>query len=107
MYTWNSCGWDLAYLYQNHLGRCNQVPQKQTCRLLFSGGFCTGKTTLINMLMKEFPIEKLPDYTTRAMRPGEREGWPYFFLTPETFAQYDEQNRFLNRLRSMGTDMEL
>lgn len=78
------------------------MPEQSTCRLLFSGGFCTGKTTIITRLMEEFPIEKLPDYTTRAMRPGERQGFPYTFLTPEQFEEYDSKDLFFEQITFNG-----
>jgi len=56
-----------------------------TCRIVFSGGYCAGKTTIMNKITEEFGIEKVPDHTTRAPRPGETEGKPYNFITREEF----------------------
>ena len=46
----------------------------------------TGKTTLVRMLLKEFPhvVENI-SYTTRPIRPGEIVDTDYFFISPEEF----------------------
>lgn len=46
-----------------------------------------GKTTLTRRLIQEFGprLEFSVSYTTRPMRPGEREGVDYHFVTPEEF----------------------
>jgi guanylate kinase len=59
------------------------------CRLVFSGGVCAGKTTLMRMLTEEFGLEKVPDHTTRSMRENEKEGNPYNFISRDQF----EKNR--------------
>jgi len=48
----------------------------------------TGKTTLVQMLTKEFPcvVENI-SYTTRAIRPGEISGVHYHFITKNEFEQ--------------------
>jgi guanylate kinase len=58
-----------------------------SCHIVFSGGFCVGKTTIMNKITEEFGIDKVPDHTTRAPRPGESEGKPYNFITREQFEQ--------------------
>ena len=48
----------------------------------------TGKTTLVDMLLKEFDrIERTITYTTRKPRKDETEGQDYFFITKEAFEQ--------------------
>lgn len=54
-------------------------------RVVLSGGFCTGKTTVIGKLQEELGIPKLIDEVTRPMRPGDRQGFPYDFISREDF----------------------
>ena len=46
-----------------------------------------GKDTVVRELMKKYPHKyvKMPSTATRAMRPGESQGNPYFFVTREEF----------------------
>ncbi|WP_305046195.1 guanylate kinase [Geoalkalibacter sp.] len=47
----------------------------------------TGKTTLCKRIVDIFPnLRQSVSFTTRAMRPGERDGVDYFFVSPQTFA---------------------
>lgn len=57
--------------------------------IILSGCSAVGKNTVINELLGEenSPFGFMPTYTTRAPRPGEREGFPYHFLTDEQFRQ--------------------
>lgn len=56
-------------------------------RVILSGPFCTGKTTLLRKLREdpELRIETLFADATRAMRPNEREGDPYYFISNEEY----------------------
>ncbi|SNR81345.1 guanylate kinase [Desulfurobacterium atlanticum] len=56
----------------------------------------TGKTTLVNMLMKEIPtLEFSISCTTRKPRPGEVNGKDYYFLSLEEFEKKIENNELL------------
>lgn len=57
--------------------------------MILSGFSGSGKNTVINALLKEPDggFTSMPTYTTRAMREGEREGFPYHFLTEEQFRE--------------------
>ena len=56
----------------------------------------TGKTTLVHMLLKEFPnMEFSVSYTTRKPRPGEVNGKDYFFVDRKTFEKMVEEGDFL------------
>ncbi len=56
----------------------------------------TGKTTLVNKLMKEIPtLEFSISCTTRKARPGEVEGKDYYFLSLENFEQKIENGELL------------
>ncbi|MEZ4360790.1 MAG: guanylate kinase [Kofleriaceae bacterium] len=54
-----------------------------------------GKTTLTRRLLAEFPnLTFSVSYTTRAMRPGERDGHDYHFVTPQTFEEMVRRDEF-------------
>lgn len=56
----------------------------------------TGKTTLVQRLVNEFPcVEMSVSYTTRKPRPGEKEGVHYNFVTKEEFEKKIADNDFL------------
>nr|WP_022847532.1 guanylate kinase [Desulfurobacterium sp. TC5-1] len=56
----------------------------------------TGKTTLVNMLMRSFPqIEFSISCTTRKPRPGEVDGKDYYFISLEEFERKIEKNELL------------
>ena len=70
-----------------------------------------GKTTLVQMLSKEFPaIVRSVSSTTRAPRPTEQEGKDYFFLTPENFEAKIKRGEFLEHAKVFsdyyGTSIE-
>lgn len=61
-----------------------------------SGPSAVGKGTLISALKKNNPEFVFPpSCTTRAPRPGEKEGETYFFITQEVFKQKIEAGEFL------------
>jgi guanylate kinase len=65
----------------------------------------TGKTTLIQMLMQEFPhVITSISFTTRKPRPGEIPGEHYHFVTAEEFKRKIEQGDFLEFVQLYGDD---
>ena len=65
--------------------------------LIILGPSGVGKDTIINMLLKKYPdiFYKLPSYTTRPKRKGEKEGVDYFFITKEEFQVKRNQNKLI------------
>jgi guanylate kinase len=66
--------------------------------LIVSAPSCSGKSTIVQWLMKEYPELKLYfsiSCTSRAPRGTEQNGVEYFFLTPEEFRQRIDNNEFL------------
>lgn len=57
--------------------------------IILSAPSGAGKTTLCNMLLREYPsrIAYSISTTTRSQRPSERNGIDYHFVTPEVFEQ--------------------
>lgn len=54
---------------------------------VLSGPSGAGKSTLRERIRKRFPdLWYSVSYTTRAPRPGEKDGEDYYFVSPETFA---------------------
>lgn len=73
-----------------------------TCRVIFSGPFCCGKTSLIEKLEKEYGIPKLIDDTTRKQRPNERDGYPYNFISEETFQEREKKGYYFETITFNG-----
>ena len=65
--------------------------------LIILGPSGVGKDTIINMLLKKYPdiFYKLPSYTTRPKRKGEKEGVDYFYITKEKFQVKRNQNKLI------------
>jgi len=63
-------------------------------RLILSGPFCTGKTTLIQKITEAFGIPKLIDESTRPMRKGEFPEFPYKFISVENFLDRKEAGAY-------------
>lgn len=63
----------------------------------------TGKTTLVQKLVHEFPsIVQSISFTTRAPRPGEIDGKDYFFITKDEFQKKIAANEFLEYVELYG-----
>ncbi len=63
----------------------------------------TGKTTLVDMLTKEFPnIVRSVSLTTRSPRLGERDGVDYHFVSKEIFAEHALRDDFLEHAEVFG-----
>ena len=62
-----------------------------------------GKTSLIDAVMREDPSLKISvSYTTRAPRPGEKEGVDYHFVDERTFRAMRERGEFLESAEVHG-----
>ncbi len=64
--------------------------------VVLSGPSGVGKDTVIQAVRRRLPdLQRPVAYTTRAPRPGERDGLEYSFVTPEEFARLREKGEFL------------
>lgn len=75
----------------------DNVDSKNGMVLVFSGPSGVGKGTLLKRLFNEtdFPLTMSVSATTRAPRPGEKNGVNYWFLTREDFLARRERGEFL------------
>jgi guanylate kinase len=63
----------------------------------------TGKTTVADRLAEKMPALHLSrSYTSRALRPGERDGLDYNFISRELFGQMIERGEFLEWAEVFG-----
>jgi len=70
---------------------------------VITGPSGVGKGTLIRGLMERLPaLELSVSATTRAPRPGERDGADYHFLTPERFEELLREGRFVEHADYAG-----
>lgn len=78
--------------------------QPQGKLFIISSPSGTGKTTLVEKLMQEFPdkITRSITCTTRSARENELEGKDYFFLTEEEFHHKAKQGEFLESAEVFG-----
>jgi guanylate kinase len=70
---------------------------------VITGPSGVGKGTLIRGLLERVPdLELSVSATTRAPRPGERDGVDYHFLTPETFERHVQAGDFVEHATYSG-----
>jgi len=62
---------------------------------ILSGPSGAGEDSIISGLAKYFPIERIVTTTTRAMRVGESQGDPYWFITASEFIVRRDKGEFV------------
>jgi guanylate kinase len=71
--------------------------------LLISAASGAGKTTLVHQVLAARPdMKRAVTCTTRAPRPGEKDGVDYHFLTKDRFAKLLKAGKFLEHARVYG-----
>ena len=73
-----------------------QGPPASGCLFVVAAPSGGGKSSMVNALLEREPGIRLSvSYTTRAPRPGEREGTHYHFVDGATFRKLQEAGEFL------------
>jgi guanylate kinase len=68
--------------------------------IIISAPSGAGKSSFIERILKDFPVLKdTVTYTTRAMRTGESDGNPYFFVSKERFKELIDEGYFVEWAR--------
>ena len=65
---------------------------------LFVGPSGTGKTTVLNLLCTQNILYKATSHATRAMRQGEKQGDPYWFISVDEFENLQMEDQFIERV---------
>lgn len=68
--------------------------------IIISAPSGAGKSSFIERVLKDFPVLKdTTTYTTRAMRTGESDGNPYFFVSKDRFKELIDEGFFVEWAR--------
>lgn len=70
------------------------IPMNTKNIFIISGPSGAGEDSIINGLEQFFPLERAITTTTRAMRPGESEKNPYYFISKELFQEKIAEGEF-------------
>src|SRR5678816_2589407 len=77
--------------------------QSSPVRIVVSGPSGAGETTLVDRLLAADPlIHRSISATTRAPRPGEKEGTDYFFVARPRFDELKQNNELIERAEVHG-----
>lgn len=90
----NSRGKDTALKRAEKVLELLEGPALKRTKVIISGASYSGKTTLIQEMQKQLNISKLVDDATRPMRPNEKQGFPYHFISKEEFQEKIHKNAF-------------
>lgn len=81
---------------QSKTSRTEPLPEAQERSIILSAPSGAGKTSLAHALVDNMPDAALSiSHTTRKMRPGERDGTDYYFVSREVFLTMIESGQFL------------
>ncbi|TXH00683.1 MAG: hypothetical protein E6P95_03215, partial [Candidatus Moraniibacteriota bacterium] len=62
---------------------------------IISGAAGSGKDSIIEQLTSKLPLKRIVTTTTRSMRPFEKEGDPYYFITRQAFEEELRAGNFI------------
>jgi guanylate kinase len=81
-----------------------QVPEQSPILLIISGPAGSGKTTLCDHLLEDYPdqLERIITSTSRPPRPGETDGVDYHFLSPGAFKEGISAGEFIEWAKVHG-----
>ena len=63
--------------------------------LVVIGPSASGKTQIVNHLIKDYKMQKMVTYTTRPMRVNEVDGLDYHFISKDAFLKKIKEHFFL------------
>ena len=66
--------------------------------LIIIGPSASGKTQIVNHLIRDYQMQKMITYTTRAPREGEVDGIDYYFISQEEFIKKINHHFFLEHV---------
>lgn len=69
---------------------------------IISGPSGAGKDSIIEGLKKIIPLQQIITTVSRPMRPGERQGKPYFFVTEKEFLEKLKRDEFFEYDKHFG-----
>ena len=70
------------------------------------GPSSSGKDTIFAMLKKTYQVKPIVPYTTRLIRPGEKDGREYHFINKEKLDLLEQKNLLIER-RNFNTEHEV
>lgn len=70
--------------------------------IVILGESASGKSTVQNILCKDYGYERLITYTTRSPRKGEKDGIDYHFISEDTFGKMCDNNEFCEKAEYNG-----
>ena len=71
---------------------------------ILAGKTCSGKDTIKKILVDQYGYEPIVTYTTRPMRPGEKQHETYHFVSTNKFLQMKQHNEFAETTSYVVTD---
>ena len=67
------------------------ILNKPTKMIIVAAPSGAGKSSFVERVSKEIPVlHDVVTYTTRKMRTGESQGFPYFFISKEDFIEKED-----------------
>ena len=72
--------------------------------IVLIGASASGKTEVAKSLIAKHGFSKIVTYTTRAIRPSEKDGVDYHFVTKERFEELKNENFFLETTTYNGNN---
>ncbi len=97
----SEAGEHLAYALERATAARLEVKAKEARFVVLSSIAGGGKST-IGAMFRDMGFERLPRVTTRAPRPGERDGYDYEFMTREAFEAAKENGEFAYAKETYG-----
>ncbi len=70
--------------------------------LTLTGPSCSGKTTMLNLLVEKYGFTSVVSHTTRAPRKGEVDGKDYYFITEDQFSALEKSGQLMEHVTFNG-----